>query len=337
MTRAQEVWTWIVDDFFSRTDQGLLDAFQKELGGPVSSVPTRSQIQRWIRDGRVQVNQKLLFKPSEKLQKGSVIQVQIPELEPLEWAPEERFLDILFEDEYLLVVNKPPLLTVHPSTSQKSGTLVHALLSKVTSLSSIGGRWRPGVVHRIDQNTSGALVIAKTNEAHLGLSRQFSEHSIERVYWALCYGAPSDSSLFRVESLIGRNHLDRKKMSMKVKNGRRAVTFYKKIKGFSVNQKFFASWLEVTLETGRTHQVRVHLTHEGYSLLGDPAYGLPTARQAKWLSLPSVVQAAVKDLPGQALHARVLGFLHPITQEKVRFECDPPPSFQGILDVLSNF
>jgi len=235
------------------------------------------------------------------------------------------------------VVNKPQNLTVHPSTTQTEGTLVHILLHHIQDLSGMGGVLRPGIVHRIDKDTSGALVVTKTDAAHRKLTEDFAAHTIERVYWALCYGAPAASDKpTRIESWIGRNPKDRKKMSMKVKTGRKAITYYQPKMIFSHPSKSpFACWLEVTLETGRTHQVRVHLTGVHHSILGDPVYGTPTMHHPKWLALPENVRNAVKNLPGQALHARILGFEHPITRKKLRFEAEPPEAFQKVLNAAT--
>jgi len=320
-----------------RSDLVLLKAFQNQGDLPPL---TRSQLQRLMDEGFVTMNGQPL-KAGKKIQAGATIEIQFPPPLPTELIPENRPLEILYEDEHLLVVNKPPGLTVHPSTTQMQGTLVHALLHHIQDLSGIGGVLRPGIVHRIDKNTSGALVITKNDKTHLKLSKIFSEHAIERAYWALCYGSPDVSASSRptkIESLLGRSPTDRKKMSMSVKVGRPAISYYKKIKEFGhASKKPFASWLEVTLETGRTHQVRVHLTGLGNSILGDPVYGHPSQTQSKWQALPETVKAATLHLPGQALHARVLGFEHPITGKSLRFEAEPPAGFRDLLATLEQY
>jgi len=336
------IWTWEVQASFDRADLAVLKAIENQEGAATGEIPpiTRSQLKRLIEEGRVKANG-YPVKANSKLKPGDSIQVEFPPPLPTELVPEDRPLDLLFEDEHLLVVNKPPGLTVHPSTTQMEGTLVHALLHHIQDLSGIGGVLRPGIVHRIDKNTSGALVITKTDLAHTRLSEIFSKHDIERSYWALCYGSPevrSNSMPTKIESLIGRSPNDRKKMSMKVSTGRHAVSYFKKVQEFTLpKKKPFASWLEVTLETGRTHQVRVHLTGIGHSILGDPVYGTPTENQAKWQALPQNVKALVKLLPGQALHARVLGFQHPVTGEKLRFEAKPPEEFENLLQALKKY
>ncbi len=278
------------------------------------------------------------IKAGARLKPGDQVRIEFPPPVPTELVPEDRPLDILFQDEHLVVVNKPPGLTVHPSTTQMEGTLVHALLHHVKDLSGIGGVLRPGIVHRIDKDTSGALVITKTDAAHQALSKVFSEHAIEREYWALCYGEPTQP-LGKIESLIGRHPSDRKKMSMNVKTGRHAVTHYRREEVYRapVGKNGFASFVVAHLETGRTHQVRVHLSGLGHSLLGDPVYGVPSERADKWLALPEEIRALVKDLAGQALHARVLGFMHPVTGQPLRFEAEPPSAFNALLEGLRKY
>ncbi len=336
------VWTWIVPNSVDRADTALLKALEAHEGqlegGPLPSV-TRSQLKRLIEEGKVTVNGNPL-KASHKLRPGIEIRIEFPPPKPTELIPENLPIDILYEDEHLIVINKPPGLTVHPSATQMEGTLVHALLYHVKDLSGIGGVLRPGIVHRIDKDTSGALVITKTDTAHVALSADFSKHQLERAYWALSYGTPeiSGQDPLKIESLIGRSPTDRKKMSMKVKVGKTAISYIKRIEEYSLpHKKPFASWLEVRLETGRTHQVRVHLHGIGHSILGDPVYGTPAENQPKWKALPELIQSAVRNLPGQALHARTLGFKHPITGKHLRFEATPPPAFQNLQNALKNF
>ncbi len=346
-------WTWITGSDSEdpahqsmRADKRILLSIERGLGQwQGESHPTgisRSQLQRLIEEGRVLADGAPL-RANQKLPEGCRIEVTVPEPKPLELVPEERELDILFEDDHLLVVNKPPGLTVHPSETQSEGTLVHALLHHIKDLSGIGGVLRPGIVHRIDKDTSGALVITKTDRAHQGLAEVFSRHEIERQYWAICYGSPAalrsgGGDELKIDTLIGRNPADRKKMSVQSKEGRRAITYVSKIEEYALpGHRPFASLLSARLETGRTHQVRVHLTNLGHSLLGDPVYGTPSERQHKWLALPRDVRDAVRMLPGQALHARVLGFKHPVTGEKLRFEAEPPEAFRLLLETLRRY
>ena len=334
------VWTWKIDVESGRSDQVLLQAIQSGKGSWTgeSREVSRSFLKRLMEDERVRVSG-ITIKPSDKLKLGAIVTVEFPPAAPTELVPEDRQLEILFEDESLVVINKPQGLTVHPSSSQKEGTLVHALLFHIKDLSGIGGVLRPGIVHRIDKDTSGALVITKTDKAHQKLSEIFSRHEIQREYWALCYGAPTQQGEWtKIESLIGRHPTDRKRMSMKVKEGRKAVTYFQKISEFGVPRaKPFASWLRVKLETGRTHQVRVHLTGLGHSILGDPVYGVPTERQPKWLAIPKEIQGVIREVPGQMLHARVLGFKHPISGKDLLFEAPVSPAFEKVLSALKKY
>lgn len=298
---------------------------------------SRSQAQKLIESGAILVNGKQI-RTKDKIPFGAEIEISIPDPIDISAGPEDIPLQILFEDEHLLVVNKQPGLTVHPSETQKNGTLVNALLYHVKDLSGIGGKLRPGIVHRIDKNTSGALVITKTDQAHAGLSKLFATHTIERRYWALCYGASKWSDDFRFISTLGRSANDRKRMSVNVEGGRQAISRFKVIEAFGLPSKTpFASLIEAKLETGRTHQVRVHLNHLNHSLLGDPVYGTPNEHQPKWKALPRSVQDFVAALPGQALHARVLGFKHPVTGVELRFEAEPYADFQCLMDELKKF
>jgi 23S rRNA pseudouridine1911/1915/1917 synthase len=315
-----------------RADKALIRLLEEEEEAPALS---RSQLQKLMDSDRV-ISGGTPVRGKDRLTPGSEISIEIPDPAPLDVSAEDIPLDILFEDEHLLVVNKQPGLTVHPSETQKSGTLVNALLFRIKDLSGIGGVLRPGIVHRIDKDTSGALVVSKTDAAHAGLAALFGRHDIERRYWAFCYGSPRWEGDFRFESTLGRSPQDRKKMAVNVENGRKAVSVFRNLGEFSVSGKSpYASWIEARLMTGRTHQVRVHLTHLQHSLLGDPVYGTPTESQAKWKLLPLEIQRAVRALSGQALHARVLGFRHPVTGAELRFEAPLPPALQALVDLLA--
>lgn len=338
-------WNWQAEgDFSSRSDLLILSALERGLGtwsGARVSV-SRSSLKHLFEEGLVLCDGKPL-KASTKLRPDSVIEIKFPPPPPSDVVPEERELEILHEDEHLLVVNKPQGLTVHPSPTQLRGTLVGALLHRGGALSKVGGPMRPGIVHRLDKDTSGALVISKTDDCHRKLVEIFSRHTIDRTYWALCYGTPEKRE-GSIDSTLGRNPSDRKKMAMNVKGGRRAVTLYKRLEEYAAagtragsRAKPFGSWLELALHTGRTHQIRVHLTGLGCSVFGDSVYGTPSERQPKWLALPVEIRKVVKALPGQALHARTLGFEHPMTGKKVLFTADPPASFRELLAELKRF
>ena len=329
-----KIFTFTVDlDSEERADK-LIHSFledQEEIS------LSRSQVQKLIESENILVNGKPV-RTKDKIALGSEIKIILPAPTEISAEAENIPIQILFEDEHLLVVNKQPGLTVHPSETQKKGTLVNALLYHVKDLSGIGGKLRPGIVHRIDKDTSGAIVITKTDQAHSGLSKLFSTHTIDRVYWALTYGSPDWASPHRFESLLGRSEKDRKKMGIVQENGRTAISHFTRLESFGLASKNpFASLIQAKLETGRTHQVRVHLNHLNHSILGDTLYGVPSANQPKWKALPNSVQAAVINLPGQALHARVLGFKHPVTGRDLHFEADPFPAFQSLLDELRRF
>ncbi|MBU6374649.1 MAG: RluA family pseudouridine synthase [Bdellovibrionales bacterium] len=336
-----EPWIWIwtpaaaSSNTSERADVAILRAFQSGLGsfqaGDPSAAPalSRSQLQKMMELGLVTLNGKALS-AGGKLIANVEVRLEIPPPKTMELTPEDRPLTILYQDEHLAVINKPPGLTVHPSETQRDGTLVHALLHHIKDLSGIGGVLRPGIVHRLDKDTSGALVISKTDIAHQRLVETFAAHRIERRYWALCYGVWRANGETKLESKIGRNPNDRKKMTTNVKEGRNAITWVRSVETFGTH----ACWLEARLETGRTHQVRVHLTSAGHSILGDPTYGAPTSKNSKWLALPVAVRNQVRTLPGQALHARILGFDHPVTGEALLFEAEPPDHWKELLSAL---
>lgn len=332
MSESPQTFTLIADlESTERADKYLHELFQEKEGLTHLS---RSQIQKMIENGSILVNS-VKISAKDKIPPSAAISVSVAAPTELEAKPENIPIHVLFEDEHLIVVNKQPGLTVHPSETQVSGTLVNALLYHVKNLSGIGGKLRPGIVHRIDKDTSGALVITKDDLTHQGLSKLFATHTIERKYWAIVYGAPKWQE-HTVKTTLARSPADRKKMAVNVEGGREAISHFKVLEEFVAGpgKHPYASLIEATLETGRTHQVRVHLNHLGHSLLGDPVYGTPSDSQPKWKALPREVQSAVRALPGQALHARVLGFVHPMTKKELRFEAEPFQEFQKLLDQL---
>lgn len=270
---------------------------------------SRSYIQKLIEQNTIMVNNRE-SKSNYKLRLNDRIQVEIPEPIPLAVEAEEIDLNILYEDEDVIVINKPQGMVVHPAHGNYTGTIVNALLGHCDNLSGINGVMRPGIVHRIDKDTSGVIVIAKNNEAHVSLSEQLKEHSITRCYNALVEGrVKSDAGT--VETLIGRNPKDRKEMAVVTRNGKKAVTHYKVLEFFEHN-----TLLEARLETGRTHQIRVHMAHIGHPIVGDPVYGYKKQRF---------------QTNGQLLHARILGFIHPRTGAYMEFEAPLPDYFEEIL------
>lgn len=274
---------------------------------------SRSYIEKLIEDGRVTVNGKTV-KTGYKLKSIDRVEVNIPEPKLLEVKAEDITLDILHEDEDIIVINKPRGMVVHPATGNYTGTLVNALLEHCKgSLSDINGVIRPGIVHRIDKDTSGVLVVAKNNSAHGILSEKLKEHDIKRLYIAVADGIIREES-GKIDAPIGRHPVERMKMAVDVRNGRRAVTHFKVLERFKD-----ATLLELKLETGRTHQIRVHMSYIGHPLIGDTVYG---RKKQKY------------GFEGQALHARLLGFVHPGTGEYVEFEAEPPQEFKELVERL---
>ena len=276
-------------------DAGRLDQF---VARSVEGM-TRSTVQRLIDEGRITVDG-AVEKPSLKLRGGERIVVTVPPPAPATPEAEEIPLVILHEDSDLVVVNKPAGMVVHPGAGTPGGTLVNALLAHCTDLSGIGGEIRPGIVHRIDKDTTGVLVVAKNDRSHEGLARQFREHTIKRIYLALVFGAPKTDT-GRIEGAIGRHPTDRKRMSGKAKHGKHAVTHWRVLARYPG-----MTLLRLRLETGRTHQIRVHLAEAGHPLVGDEVYG--GAGRANDLKDP-VLKKLVRELGRQALHAKTLGFL----------------------------
>ena len=272
---------------------------------------TRSGVQGLMEKGLVLVNGGEVSK-NYKLRGGEEISVEIPEPEPMDAVPEDIPLDIVYEDEDLLVVNKPKGMVVHPAHGNYTGTLVNALLHHCgNSLSGINGVIRPGIVHRIDKNTSGLLIVAKNDASHLKLAEQIKEHSFTREYEAVACGYFKDTE-GTVDAPIGRHKTDRKKMCVTSENSRNAVTHYSVIKQYGGY-----AHLRLRLETGRTHQIRVHLSYIGHPVLGDEVYGKP-----------------YKGLEGQCLHARKIGFIHPSTGEYMEFQSELPDYFISVLTRL---
>lgn len=274
---------------------------------------TRSAIQKYIEQGHINVNGDPTQK-NYKLRTGDIIYMDIPEPAEIDILPENIPLEILYEDKDVIVVNKPQGMVVHPAPGHYTGTLVNALMYHCKEeLSGINGIMRPGIVHRIDKDTSGILVAAKNDRAHLSLTKQLSEHSMKRVYNAIVFNCFNQEE-GTVDKPIGRDKKDRKKMAVTEKNSRHAVTHYKQLKKLG---KF--SLMEMRLETGRTHQIRVHMAYIGHPLLGDTVYG--SKKQSFGLS-------------GQVLHAKVLGFVHPTSGEYMEFETPLPEYFQKLIHRL---
>ena len=297
-----------------------LDSF---LAGAVGDL-SRSAVQRLIDEGMVTVDG-TPAKPSLKLRGGERVVVSIPPPVPAAPAPERIPLDILFEDGDLIVVNKPAGMVVHPGAGTSSGTLVNALLEHCRDLSGIGGELRPGIVHRIDKDTSGVLVVAKNDRSHNSLARQFKEHTVKRVYLALVYGSPRTDK-GRIEGAIGRHPSDRTRMSGKARRGKHAVTHWQVLGRYPA-----ITLIRLRLETGRTHQIRVHLSEAGHPLVGDLTYG----GGGRFSGIQDQgLRPLVRELGRQALHAKTLGFIHPATGEYLEFDTQLPEDMARIIAYL---
>jgi len=289
-----------------------------------AAVPTlsRERLKALIRSGKVESKGNPVRDPAIKVRGGESLRVAVPEPEPANNEPQDIPLTILFEDEHLLIIDKPAGLVVHPAAGNRDGTLVNALLHHCAGhLSGIGGVARPGIVHRIDKDTSGLLVVAKTDVAHEGLARQFAAHSIDRRYQAIVSGVPK-ATKGSIDAPLARSSTNRKKIAIvEGMRGKRAVTHWTRLRDLME-----AALVECRLETGRTHQVRVHMASIGHPLLGDPVYGRSGKTHSKLL----------KELGfhRQALHAAELGFTHPVTKHRLSFSSPMPPDMQELIKVL---
>ncbi|MFZ5943857.1 MAG: RluA family pseudouridine synthase [Bacillota bacterium] len=300
-----ESFTFIISD--EEQDQRL-DVF---ISTNIQGI-SRSYVQKLIGEGQIKVNNNVV-KSNYNLKEEDIILAEIPEPLPVVIEPENIPLDIVFEDRDLVVVNKPAGMVVHPAAGNYSATLVNALLFHCKDLSGINGIMRPGIVHRIDKDTSGLLVISKNDATHRGLANQFKEHSIERAYLALVQGVVTEPGGI-IDAPIGRHTSDRKKMAVTMKNSKTAITRY------MVKERFKSqTFVECRLETGRTHQIRVHMAYINHPVVGDPLYGYKKNNLG---------------FTGQALHAYLLGFIHPIKGEKLEFTVDLPELFNTTLENL---
>jgi len=294
---------------------------------------TRSNIKKIIEKKNVKINNKTTILPSKKVKTDDVIEINFMQKKIDSVPPSRIKLDIRFEDNDILIVNKPKGMVVHPGAGNYKNTLANALIYKYKDkLSDINGRVRPGIVHRIDKETSGILVIAKNNLSHSKLGEQFSKHSIERKYLCLIWGIirPLKGS---ISTLISRNKRNRQLMAVSEFSGKKAITNYKTLKVFNLKDIPKISLIECSLETGRTHQIRVHMKYKGTSLLGDSKYG---KSKIKFKKINKEFFNNLSCLKGQALHAKSLGFVHPAKNKWVNFESELPNDFKKLLDFLEN-
>ena len=307
-----------------------LDRFLAAALGDVS----RSRIQHLIESGAVTHTRKTIRDGNFRVKPGEAYTVTVPPPTPAVPQGQNIPLQIVYEDKDLIVIEKPAGLVVHPAAGNPDGTLVNALIAHCgASLSGVGGVSRPGIVHRLDKDTSGLLVAAKNERTMASLAKQFANHTIERAYLAVVWGAPRAGD-GRVEGLIGRNPFDRKRMAVLRGGGKEARTRYRLIETFGDPDRPFASLVECRLETGRTHQIRVHLTHIGHPLIGDLSYGKSRRAPRAKTTAQEVAFAAASNFPRQALHAYVLGFQHPSLHKTMRFESPEPADLSRLISAL---
>ncbi|RFC67837.1 MULTISPECIES: RluA family pseudouridine synthase [Mesorhizobium] len=330
VTTGLIVLTASTEDAGQRLDQWLAGKLAPQL--------SRSRIQALIKQGAIKLDGNPVSEVRHKLKAGESLTIEVPEPEPAEPVGEDIPLDILYEDNELIVINKPAGLVVHPGAGNWTGTLVNALIHHCgDSLSGIGGVRRPGIVHRLDKDTSGVLVAAKTDRAHKSLSAAFADHGrdgeLERAYVALVWGAP-ERPTGTIDAALGRaaDRVRRAVVRETRDDARHAVTHFTVLERFGVQKdgSFMASLVECRLETGRTHQIRVHMAHIGHPLVGDRDYG--QAFRTKANRLPEPLQQMVKDFPRQALHARLLAFEHPTTHMNMSFEAPIPEDMANLID-----
>jgi 23S rRNA pseudouridine1911/1915/1917 synthase len=311
-----------------------LDAW---LAGAVADLG-RNRAKRLIQDGRVAIGGRTIVEPKRPVKPGDAVAVELPPPAPAEPAGEAIPFAIVYEDDAIIVIDKPAGLVVHPAGGHASGTLVNALIAHCgASLSGIGGVARPGIVHRLDKDTTGLMVVAKTDRAHRDLAAQFADHGrtgpLERGYRALVWGTPPRSE-GTIDLPLGRAAHNREKVSVKRDGGRQAITHYSVAERFGERDRPVAALVECTLETGRTHQIRVHFAAIGHPLIGDRAYGAGFATKAALLAEPARSLAAA--FPRQALHAFLLGFRHPASGEEMRFESPLPADFATLMEALKS-
>lgn len=291
---------------------------------------SRTRVQQLIEAGMIHLLPERVVAASMKVKLGDIVTIQIPPAVAADPIPQEIPLDIIYEDDFLLVINKPAGLVVHPAPGHSDSTLVNALLSHCgESLSGIGGVKRPGIVHRLDKDTSGLMVVAKTDQAHQALTSQFSDRSLSRTYQAFVWGLPVPMA-GTIQTLIGRDPSNRQKMAVVTRNGRESITHYKVVRHFQLGEdsKLSVSLVECTLATGRTHQIRVHMRHFGCPIVGDPLYGhIPKGIKKIWPEASDFMQR-------QLLHATFIKFKHPDTQEELFFSVDLARDMNEFLKIV---
>ena len=336
--------TWL-ETYYSASPKRLDKAVSRDV--PEEATLSRTRLARLIEAGQLEVDGKIVTDAKARVEEGATISITVEEAEDSHIGPEDIPLEVIFEDDDLIVINKPAGMVVHPAPGTPSGTLVNALLHHCgDNLSGVGGVKRPGIVHRIDKETSGLLVVAKSDAPHQGLAAQFEKHTVERYYRAVCYGVPDGNdprlrgvkgasfepgNILKLTTQLARHKTDRQKQAVLFQGGRHAITRARIVDSFGTPP--VVALIECWLETGRTHQIRVHMAHAGHGLVGDPVYGGKRKLAAKALSTQAA--AAVQGFPRQALHAAVLGFVHPVSGEDMRFEAPLPQDMATLLDTLA--
>mgnify|MGYP000187873119 CR=1 FL=1 len=313
---------------------------------PEAAALSRTRLARLLAEGAVSINGAVVSDPKARVDAGDAVEITVPESAAYDVTPEAIPLDVVFEDDDLIVVNKPAGMVVHPAPGSPSGTLVNALLHHCgDTLSGVGGEKRPGIVHRIDKDTSGLLVVAKSDRAHHGLAAQFEAHSVTRRYQALVYGVPDAAdprlrgirgtsfepgNILKITTQLARHKTDRQRQAVVWSSGRHAVTRARVVEPFGTPPAL--ALVDCWLETGRTHQIRVHMAHAGHGLVGDPVYG--GRRKLPLRALSPAAAEAVAGFPRQALHAADLGFDHPVTGDRISFSAALPTDMAALLDLL---
>ena len=316
---------------FSVEEIGNNPRLDKFLAAKFNDI-TRTQIKKIIISKNLSINNKIVSSPSQKVRIGDKISFSISENKNEYIKPEKIKINIVYEDNDLIVLDKPSGIVVHPGAGNKSGTLVNALVYHYNkNLSDLNGIYRPGIVHRIDKETSGLIVVAKNNFSHAKLAKQFSEHSIKRKYLALIWGVLRPLK-GKIITLISRSKKNRQLMAVSETSGKKEITNYKTLKVFTNNEIPKISLVECVLETGRTHQIRVHLSHKGNGLIGDKKYG--KQKKKKFKRINKKVEEVLKSFNRQALHAQSLGFTHPSKNRQIEFGSKLPQDFKKILDIL---
>jgi 23S rRNA pseudouridine1911/1915/1917 synthase len=292
---------------------------------------SRTKVQSLIRDGYVKLNNITIYEASKKIKNNDKVEINFPPPKEILIKPYKMPLDILFDDDDILVINKPSGVVVHPGAGNYEKTIVNALLFHYKNkLSSVGGKLRPGIVHRIDKDTSGIIVIAKNDNAHINLSKQFSNHTIKRTYETLVWGSLKPKS-GKINEKISRSIKNRQLMTVRKEKGKRSVTNYKTLEIFYNLNLPKISLVECQLETGRTHQIRVHMNFKGNPILGDKSYG---KIKRKFKKIDANIEKKINSFNRQALHAKSLGFIHPRTEKKIFFEVESPKDFDQLVKSL---